>query len=247
MIVGMIQSNYIPWRGTFDIIDDVDLFIFYDDVRYGRGRKWINRNIIKTRGGSQWITVPLKRRHENSLIRDVEIDYSQNWQRDHLNLLYENYHRAPFWKVYIDEFSDLINQRYASISELNITLCKWVMECLDIRTKLSTSNQYLAKGTKQERPLALLLEIGASDYVSGPSAEPYTPLSLFRSNGIGLSFKTYEYDEYPQMWGDFINNATILDLLFNTGQGARAYLKSKVPSRLILVPSKQALETSQRR
>ena len=234
MIVGMIQSAYIPWRGYFDFMDDVDAFLFYDDVPYGQGKKWINRNIIKTRSGSQWITVPLRHHRRDSLIREVEIDYAQNWQRDHLNLLYENYHRAPFWTTYIDEFAGLINLRYASISELNISLCKWVMGCLKIETKLGTSDQYLAKGGKRERPLALLLEIGATAYLSGPRAEPYTPASLFRSKGISLSFKTYEYGEYRQLWGNFIGSVTILDLLFNTGPNARAYLKSKAPSRVVV-------------
>lgn len=230
MIVGIIQPYYMPWRGYFDLIDEVDLFIFYNDVPFGQGKKRINRNIIKTRGGSRWITVPLKHRDRDSLIRDVQIDYSRDWQHDHLNLLYENYHESPFWDSYIDGFSNLINERYASISDLNISLCKWVMGCLNIGTRVETSDQYQAKGGKQERPLALLLEIGATAFLSGPTAEPYTPSSLFRSQGIGLSFKSYEYSEYPQLWGDFSGHVSILDLLFNVGQEARAYLKSRVPN-----------------
>jgi hypothetical protein len=234
MIVGMIQSNFIPWRGYFDFIDDVDLFIFYDDVPYGQGKKWRNRNIVKTRGGLQWMTVPLKRHHRDLPIREVTIDYSRKWQCDHLNLLYENYHRAPFWEIYIDEFAGLINQRYDSISELNISLCKWIMGCLNIGTKVATSDQYQAQGKKQERPLALLLEIGATGYLSGPSAEVYTPAPLFRSQGVSLSFKTYDYSEYRQLWGEFVGGVTILDLLFNVGREARAYLKSKSPNRVIV-------------
>lgn len=232
----MIQSNYIPWRGYFDFIDDVDLFIFYDDVQYGRGKKWINRNAIKTRTASRWMTVPLQHHPSDALIREVRIDYSRNWQRDHLNLLYENYRRAPFWENYIGEFARLINQRYASISELNIALARWVMECLKIETKVTTADKYLATGGKRERPLALLLELGATAYLSGPRAEPYTPSDLFASRGIGLSFKTYEYEEYKQLWRDFIGNVTVLDLLFNAGQDARAYLKSKAPNRLVIDP-----------
>src|SRR5262245_8270050 len=111
MIVGMIQPNYMPWRGYFDFIDEVDLFIFYDDVPYGQGKKWIKPNIIKTRHWLKWMTVPLKHHDRNSLIRDVQIDYSRNWQSDHLNLLYESYHQSPFWENYINEFASLINER----------------------------------------------------------------------------------------------------------------------------------------
>src|SRR5690606_10151511 len=57
MKAAIVQSNYLPWKGYFDIINMVDLFIFYDDVQYTK-RDWRNRNRIKTRDGIKWLTVP---------------------------------------------------------------------------------------------------------------------------------------------------------------------------------------------
>ena len=57
--VAIIQSSYIPWKGYFDIIRGVDEFVLLDDAQYTR-RDWRNRNIIKTPGGPQWLTIPVE-------------------------------------------------------------------------------------------------------------------------------------------------------------------------------------------
>ncbi len=57
--IAIVQSNYIPWKGYFDMIAAVDEFILYDDMQYTR-RDWRNRNQIKTPQGVQWLTVPVK-------------------------------------------------------------------------------------------------------------------------------------------------------------------------------------------
>lgn len=56
--VAILQSNYIPWKGYFDIINDVDLFVFYDDVQYTKN-DWRNRNKVKISTGTNWLTVPV--------------------------------------------------------------------------------------------------------------------------------------------------------------------------------------------
>jgi len=226
MKVGMIQSNYVPWRGYFDFIDDVDLFIFYDDIPFGQGKKWRNRNIVKTRYGPRWMTVPLKHGRGNKHISEVAVDYSRDWQTAHLNVLYENYRKAPFWNAYKDQFATLIRVQYQSISDLNVTLCKWVMGLLEIKTEIRMSNEFSVAGDKTTRPVKLLQRVGASSYVSGPNTKTYTDVNLFKSNNIKLEFKTYNYLPYPQLWGDFINEVSVLDLIFNTGPEARGYLKS---------------------
>lgn len=74
--VGVIQSNYIPWKGYFDLIHDVDLFVFYDDVQYTKN-DWRNRNLIKTPTGAKWLTIPVSS-NLNNLIYEVELkDHSE--------------------------------------------------------------------------------------------------------------------------------------------------------------------------
>jgi WbqC-like protein family len=232
MKVGVIQSNYVPWRGYFDFIDDVDLFIFYDDVMYGQGKKWRNRNRIKTRYGTRWITVPLRHGRSLKLINEVTIDYSSTWQATHYNQLYENYRAAPYWKSYIDQFVAIIEKQYPSISDLNVTLCKWIMDALQINTQVRMSHEFDLGFDKKKRLIDLLVRVGATSYVTGPNTEPYTDLVLFRAHEIDLEFKSYDYEPYPQLWSGFSAQLSVLDLLFNIGPEARKYLKSITPNRV---------------
>ena len=55
--VAVIQSSYLPWKGYFDIINDVDEFIFYDDVQFTR-QDWRSRNRIATSNGPLWLSIP---------------------------------------------------------------------------------------------------------------------------------------------------------------------------------------------
>jgi hypothetical protein len=227
MKVGMIQSNYIPWRGYFDFIDDCDLFVFYDDVQYTH-RDWRNRNRIKTDGGPIWLSVPvIHDRH--TLIQDACIDYGSRWQDKHIRSLTLAYGKAPHFVAYAEGFFELLRSRPATISELNVRTCKWIMVQLGIRTQTRMSTEFGLAGEKDERPLRILQHLGATSYLSGPAAKPYTDAEKYRSAGIALEFKVYDYPEYPQLHGAYDPHLTVLDLLFNCGPDARRYLKSLKP------------------
>jgi glutaredoxin-related protein len=233
MRVGIIQSNYIPWRGYFDFIDDVDLFIFHDDLQYTKG-DWRNRNKIKTPRGLIWLTVPVSKGKTNRLICETTIDYKKNWQKDHINQFKENYTRAPCLQSYLDDLSAILTQHFSNISELNVTLCRWIMGILGISTTLRMSQEFQPVGSKTARIIDLLTKVGASTYLTGPSAQAYLDLELFRDHNIKVEFKSYDYPSYPQLWGEFRGEVTILDLLFNTGPEARRFLKSLTPNQAVI-------------
>src|SRR5438046_4323553 len=90
----IVQSNYIPWKGYFDLIRRVDEFILYDDVQYTR-RDWRNRNLIKTPQGLRWLTIPVevKGKYYQS-IRDTKIA-DPVWAASHWQTIVHNYGRAP--------------------------------------------------------------------------------------------------------------------------------------------------------
>jgi hypothetical protein len=232
MKVGVIQSNYIPWRGYFDFIDSVDLFVFYDDVQYTKN-DWRNRNRILTPAGLQWLTVPVSHKHLEQKIDEVPIDYRQKWAASHIGHLTAHYRRAPFFEDYIHQFADIINQPFTSISELNVAVCRWIMQVLDIRTPVRMSSELALSGKKSERLIDLLAKVGGTTYVSGPSASTYLDLDLFRRHGIRVEYKSYDYPEYPQMQSGFSPAVSVLDLLFNTGPEARSYMKSSAINQLV--------------
>jgi WbqC-like protein family len=232
LCVGIVQSSYIPWRGYFDLVDDVDLLIFLDDVKYSHG-SWRNRNSIKTPRGREWLSVPVM--HDSAtLIQDAEVDYRHRWIDRHIASLKQNYSRAPFFKSYSNELFDLLSSRPRTISELNVALTHAVMRSFDIRTPTRMSREFRASGKRLERVLALLAAAGASSYLSGPTAKVYIEPTQFAQRGLGLAYKSYVYEPYPQRFGPFEGQVTALDLLFNCGPQARGFLKSRAGNELVV-------------
>lgn len=231
MKVGIIQSCYLPWRGYFDFIRDVDLFVFFDDTQFTR-RDWRNRNKIKTAQGPVWITVSVNDVYASQSIFDTGIDYAHDWPQRHINLFRQWYSKAPFYSDYAEELFALIRTPRRTISDLNVVLTQWIVAKLGIKTELHLSSEYHPQGLKTERLIDILKKVKATAYVSGPSARDYMQEDRFREEKIRLEYKNYDYAPYPQLWGDFNGAVTVMDLLFNTGPEAVTYLKSRGPNEV---------------
>jgi hypothetical protein len=224
--VAILQSNYIPWKGYFDLIASVDEFILYDDMQYTR-RDWRNRNQIKTPQGRQWLTVPVRVKGKYfQKISETEIDGSE-WAHLHWQALLQNYKRAAYSSDLIEVLEPIYRQEeHKLLSSLNRRLIEAVCEYLNIRTKLSSSSDYSLVDGKTERLVALCVDAGATEYVSGPSAKDYVVESMFSEAGVKLTWFDYSgYPAYPQLWGDFAHEVTILDLLFNCGRDSSSYMR----------------------
>lgn len=222
--VAVIQSAYMPWKGYFDIINDVDEFIFYDDVQFTR-QDWRSRNKIKTANGALWLSIPtgddLNRR-----ICDVELKNCQ-WQMKHWKTIVQNYSRAPFfpeYRAFLEEF--FVYRTWTNLSELNQFLIEELCSrYLRIRTTFVDSREYGATGQKQDRLVDLLLKAKATRYISGPAARNYIDEGAFEAAKIDLVYKDYSgYPEYPQLHPPLQHDVSILDLLFNVGADAPAYI-----------------------
>ncbi|MBP1694864.1 MAG: hypothetical protein H6Q41_52 [Deltaproteobacteria bacterium] len=224
--VAIVQSNYIPWKGYFDLIAAVDEFILYDDMQYTR-RDWRNRNQIKTPQGLQWLTVPVKVKGKyHQTIRETEIE-EVDWAKDHWKSLCHSYRRAKHFEAIAQKLEPLYLQtEHSHLSQLNRTLIEWVCSMLGIKTKISNSWDYELIDGKTERLADLCAQVGANEYISGPAARGYIDETIFAERGIKLTWFDYTgYPEYPQLWGDFIHTVSILDLLFNCGNEAPKYMR----------------------
>lgn len=228
--VAIVQSNYIPWKGYFDLIAAVDEFILYDDMQYTR-RDWRNRNQIKTPQGAQWLTVPVMVKGKyHQKIRETEIDGSV-WAADHWKTLVQNYRRASCFAEVSTWLEPLyMGQTYTHLSDLNRRLIQGCCQYLGVETTLTNSWDYTLLDGKTERLADLCVQAGATEYVSGPAARDYIVESEFGDRGIKLSWFDYGgYPEYPQLWGDFTHGVSILDLLFNCGKDAPRYMRYVCP------------------
>lgn len=222
--VAILQSNYIPWKGYFDMIAAVDEFILYDEVQFTKN-DWRNRNQIKTQHGVQWLSIPVGQ-DINRLICEVELK-DKRWQSKHWSTLCHCYKRAPHFETVASKLEPLYLQReYTHLSQLNRIFIEFVCEQIGIKTKISNSWDYTLFGGQTERLANLCEQVGAEEYISGPSARNYLDESVFADRGLKLSWFEYgDYPDYPQLWGEFQHGVSILDLLFNCGKDASRYMK----------------------
>lgn len=224
MRVAILQSNYIPWKGYFDIIGGVDLFVFHDDLQYTKG-DWRNRNKIKTPKGAEWLTVPCGT-SEHRLICDVELTNS-DWQRKHWNLIQTHCVNAPYFKQYSPFFEEIyLGRRWANLSDMNQYVIRAIStELLGMKAQFDDSRAYGLKTAKADRVIELLKKVGATTYLSGPAAKSYLDEFALAAEGIGLEWMSYAgYPEYPQLYPPFDHAVSIVDLIFNTGPDAPSYM-----------------------
>jgi hypothetical protein len=223
MKAAIIQSNFLPWRGYFDIIHDVDVFVFLEDVQYTH-RDWRNRNKVKTPGGVKWISVPVLG-GINQLIYKAQIDYSQNWREKHKQTIHHSYAAAPYYDSYKSEIFEIFSKKFNSLSELNIFSIKKISKILGIETKFFNSKELHTDGTKNEKLVKICQTVDADLYLSGPAAKDYIDNDRFSTVKIELCYKDYTgYPVYPQLWGNFESAVSIIDVIFNCGEKSPYYI-----------------------
>lgn len=222
--VAVLQSNYIPWKGYFDIIHEADLFVYYDDVQYTKN-DWRNRNKVKTPSGAAWITIPTGDDLDR-LICDVALP-DRRWATKHWKTLCQYYSKAPHFKRYRPFFEHVyLGTKWDLLSDLNQFLISSISkDLLGITTEFRNAREYALSGSKLDRLMGLIGKCGARSYISGPAARSYIDPARFEQAGVELIYKSYEgYPEYPQFFPPFDHAVTILDLLFHTGPDAPYYI-----------------------
>jgi hypothetical protein len=223
--IGILQSNYVPWKGYFDLMGLVDELVIYDDVQYTR-RDWRNRNRLKSPDGVRWLTIPVNVKGRYLQQIDETTIFDPNWAVRHWATLVAWYGKSPFFDRYrpiLEELYMSMQERY--LSQINLRFLEVVRDLLGISTPLRRSRDYACSGQKTERLLSICHAAGAERYVSGPAARAYLDEDRFRANGIEVVWMSYDgYPVYPQLYPPFDHNVSVLDLLFNVGDDAPRYM-----------------------
>jgi hypothetical protein len=224
----ILQPSYIPWRGFFHQVAKADLFVFYDDVQYDK-RGWRNRNRIKTPAGPLWLTIPVLARGaqtEHLPIHQIRVCWDEPWNQAHWKSIQHAYGKAPHFKTYAPLLAEKYAARPEFLADFTIDLTIALARAVGIdRTRFLRSSQIEGvSGAKTERLISVLQKVGATHYISGPSAQDYIEEELFQAAGISLEYMRYDYPEYPQLYPPFDPQVSILDLLFMTGPDALSYI-----------------------
>ena len=225
----ILQSNYLPWKGYFDLMAAADEFLLFDEVQFTKN-DWRNRNRIRTGQGTQWLTIPVVTSGRfGQTVAEAEV-VQGDWAAKHWKALAQNYAHAPFFGAYAHTLERAFAECAAlsHLSAVNRRLIEVTAGLLGITTPLTDATRYAFSGDRNGRLVTLCQSAAATHYLTGPSARDYLDLDLFARAGIAVRFMDYSgYEPYPQVHGGFEGDVSALDLLFNTGPEARGHLQCR--------------------
>lgn len=228
MKIAIAQPTYLPWLGYFDLLDQVDQFVFLDSVQFEK-RSWQQRNRIKTPTGLQWMTVPVISRGKRSQ-RIAEAEIEEEFWHDHLRSIEMNYRRAPFFERYYGAIQELLPlaASTSNLATLTIGLVRWFAQIMDIRTPMLRSSELDVQGKRTELLTEICVSLGATSYLSPLGSVEYlvNDLPIITGRGIEVGFQHYEHPLYQQLFPPFQPYASALDLLFNEGENSLAIIRS---------------------
>jgi hypothetical protein len=227
MKLAISQSNYIPWKGYFDLIASVDRFVLYDTAQFTKN-DWRNRNLIKTQAGVQWLSIPVGANIHRA-IQDVELPHTP-WRSKHWKSLVAAYAKAP----YFSEVAGWLEPIYAkssdvTLSEFNAHLIHAICKYLRIDTEIVFDDGHHRQTDRVLKLVELCQRHRAETYVSAPAGRNYIQREAFIEHGINLEWFDYpEYPCYAQLHGPFVHQVSVLDALFNCGAHPESFLSRQV-------------------
>lgn len=217
MIVAIHQPNYLPWLGYFYKIARCDLFVLLRNIEYSKNG-YINRCKIKTSQGEQWMTVGMAYKNKSKQsIDEMEMADSQ-WNKIHQRTLQMNYARSQWFKTYLPFLQTIYDQPWNHISQLNETFIRLICRLLGLTTSIVSDTDLCPQGQGTERLVNICMAVGATTYLSGVGGKNYMNEALFAKHSIKLEYSDFQHPVYQQLWGQFIPDLSIVDLLFNEGK-----------------------------
>ncbi len=208
----------MPWPGLFFKAMKAERLVLLDDVQFPRGGSWVNRNRLKNDQGELWLTVPVwKRGRSFQKIDQVEISSEKNWQRKHLFSLEHAYNHAPYWDEHGSLCRDIYQNHWRELLTLNLTILDYMRVALGINEPFLRNSTLTTAARGSQRLVSICKTLGAGEYLTIASSHKYLDEELFNRNGIKIIYYKYQPPVYPQLWGNFIANLSVLDLLLNCG------------------------------
>ena len=217
------QPGYLPNLGFFKKIQSSDKMVFLDDVQFEKD-DFDNRNKIRTKYGTTWLTVPIKRPVFKKNLNEILITNDIDWQRNHLNIIEEAYHDAPFFTTYWYSLQKILDKNWTKLIDLNIELIRYFMSALNLTTYTINSSTLKIPSNKSQKLLDICKHLNASCYISGTLGKDYLDEKIFHNSGIKIIYENFQHPAYKQIHGNFIGNMSIIDLLFNEGENSKKIL-----------------------
>jgi len=221
------QPDFMPYLGFFHRLLYCDLFIILDHVQYvSKGSGWHNRDKIKTQNGEKWITISVEKAPLNTSIYEIILS-KNDWEKNNLNLIAENYKKAEFFDEIMPYIQELYSFECEMMMDFNLKSIEMLLKLFDIKIETIMASSLNPEGKKNELLIDILKKVSAETYLSGVGAKAYMDEKLFENEGIKVIWQNFKHPVYNQLYGNFIPYLSSIDLLFNCGiEESRKTLRS---------------------
>lgn len=213
------QPDFLSWLGFFHRLLKADLYIVLDHVQFvsGTSRSWMHRDRIKTPAGPRWLSLSLQKAPLGTPIRDIRLVPDHAWREKNLNLLRENYRKAPYFDYLFPQLERLYRSNHARLVDMTLDAIDLICAELDIRIERALSSEMSPTGASNEMLADLLRQAGATHYLSGLGARDYFDSAPFDRAGVEVVWQEFKHPVYPQLHGPFVPMLSAVDMLFNCG------------------------------
>lgn len=224
MILSGHQPAYLPGIILFNKIALSDAFMFVGHCQYTQ-KSWQSRNRIRLGEVEHWLSVPINKSGRfGQSINDAEI-LDDHWKKKHLGSIRQSYDKRPYFEMYYSELEALILKGGSSLGDLDIAIIRRIVDWLEIPARILDSRDYPIVGNKTDMLISMCEAAGASHYLSNEGSRDYVDEKTMADAGIQHCWQIFEHPIYDQGC-TFIENMSVIDLLFNVGPEARKIVRS---------------------
>jgi len=217
MKVSIHQPEYLPWLGFFNKIYRSDVYVILDTAKFSHG-DFHNRNRIKTKNGSLWLTVPISG-SKMLPIDQTKINHSTNWRKKHWQSISQNYRRAPYFQNISTLLKNLYSsQKFEKLLDLNLTINNCLKDYLGLNTKTVLASSLNLSGSQNDLLINICRQLGADTYLSGSGGKNYLDEIKFTAAGIKVEYQNFAHPEYNQLFKKFIPYMSTIDAVANVGR-----------------------------
>ena len=200
----LIHPTYFPSISHFVAMVKADAITFEMEDNF---QKQTNRNrtYIYSPNGIQLLNIPVKHskeRHQKT--KEVKIETDFDWQKQHFKSLEAAYRSSPFFEFFEDDIRPLFKKKHTYLMDLNFETIELVSKCLRMKLAYNTTTEYFQE-------------------VDSNSVMDFRKLANGKKDD-------YKFEPYTQVFEEkqgFLNNLSILDVLFNEGKYTLDYLKNQ--------------------
>ncbi|WP_026713417.1 WbqC family protein [Flavobacterium daejeonense] len=200
----LLHPSYFPSISHFVAMVQAESIVFEMEDNF---QKQTNRNrtYIYSPNGVQLLNIPIKHsRASHQKTKDIQIENDFDWQKQHFKSLEAAYRSSPFFEYFEDDFVPFFEKKHQFLMDLNLEALEIISKCMRMKFDFETTNEYFHEVDSNKFSDYRFLVNGKKD----PSV----------------------FESYTQVFDDkfgFINNLSVLDLLFNEGKFTVDYLKSQ--------------------